>query len=60
MLNIGLISAQSELYIPKEIQKAYTNETRSKDGKPGINYWQNSVDYNIDVTVTPEHKKNRW
>ncbi len=57
MLNIGLISAQSELYIPKEIQKAYKNETRSKDGKPGINYWQNSVDYNIDVTVTPNTRK---
>ena len=49
-----LINAQSELHIPKEIQKAYKNDTRSKDGKPGIKYWQNSVAYDIDVVVTPE------
>ena len=49
-----LINAQSELHIPKEIQKAYKNETRSKDGKPGSKYWQNNVTYDIDVVVTPE------
>lgn len=48
------ISSQSNIHIPKEIQKAYENNTRSKDGKPGENYWQNFVDYKIDVTVTPE------
>ena len=57
LLTTGLINAQSELHIPKEIQKAYKNDTRSKDGKPGINYWQNTVDYNIDVVVTPETRK---
>ncbi len=49
-----LVYAQSKLHIPKEIQKAYENNTRSKDGKPGINYWQNSVSYDIDVVVAPE------
>ena len=48
------VSAQSTLHIPKEIQKAYTNGTRSKDGKPGPKYWQNFVAYNIEVSVTPE------
>lgn len=46
--------AQSDLYIPKEIQNAYKNGTRSKDGKPGEKYWHNTVDYKIDVTITPE------
>jgi len=54
LLTTCLINAQSELHIPKEIQKAYKNDTRSKDGKPGIKYWQNSVAYDIDVVVTPE------
>lgn len=57
LLTTNLIYAQSELYIPKEIQKAYENETRSKDGKPGDKYWQNSVDYKIDVVVSPETRK---
>jgi len=57
LLTTSLIIAQSELHIPKEIQKAYKNDTRSKDGKPGVNYWQNSVAYNIDVMVTPETRK---
>ncbi len=52
-LSSFFIYSQSDLYIPKEIQKAYKNETRSKDGKPGGKYWQNSVNYKIDVTVTP-------
>ena len=53
----SLVIAQSGLYIPREIQNAYKNGTRSKDGKPGAKYWQNSVDYNIDVVVTPETRK---
>lgn len=54
LLTTFIINAQSTLHIPKEIQKAYTKETRSKDGKPGVNYWQNTVDYKIDVKVSPE------
>ncbi|WP_297704248.1 M1 family metallopeptidase [uncultured Eudoraea sp.] len=54
LLTTYLINAQSELHIPKEIQEAYKNDTRSKDGKPGIKYWQNRVTYEIDVVVTPE------
>ena len=54
LLTTFIINAQSKLHIPKEIQKAYAKETRSKDGKPGVNYWQNTVDYKIDVKVSPE------
>jgi hypothetical protein len=45
-----------QLYMPRNIVKAVENETRSLDGKPGKNYWQNEGKYNIDVTVTPETK----
>ncbi|KZS42692.1 hypothetical protein AWE51_04375 [Aquimarina aggregata] len=47
------INAQSDLHIPREIQSAYEKQTRSKDGKPGEKYWQNEVNYKIDVAVTP-------
>ncbi len=49
---INFLSAQ-ELYIPRDMQKAYLKETRSKDGKPGKNYWQNSARYNISLSVMP-------
>ena len=44
----------SDLYIPLNIQKAYKNKTRSKDGKPGENYWQNRADYSINVDFNPK------
>ncbi len=47
------IFAQNNLYMPRNIKKAYDNGTRSYDGKPGKNYWQNSSDYKINVKVTP-------
>jgi hypothetical protein len=39
--------------MPPEIQKAYNNGTRSLDGKPGKNYWQNRGQYHISLTVNP-------
>ena len=45
-------NAQS-LYMPRDVQKAYKNETRAVDGKPGKNYWQNQGNYSISITVTP-------
>jgi hypothetical protein len=45
-----------QLYMPRNITKAFKNGTRSMDGNPGKNYWQNEGKYNINVTVTPETK----
>lgn len=47
------LSAQ-ELYMPRNVQAAYKNGTRSADGKPGAKYWQNSADYNIKISFNPE------
>jgi len=47
---------ENNLFIPVEIQKAYKNGTRSYDGKPGDNFWQNTADYNIDVKIDPSEK----
>src|ERR1700742_1574230 len=47
---ISAASAQT-LYMPRDIKRAYTNATRSLDGRPGKNYWQNHGRYNIHVTA---------
>ncbi|MBS1660514.1 MAG: M1 family metallopeptidase [Bacteroidetes bacterium] len=46
------LNAQT-LTIPDGIQKAYDKGTRSLNGKPGKNYWQNRGRYTIALTVMP-------
>jgi peptidase M1-like protein len=48
-----IIAQESDLYVPINIQNAYTNQTRSADGNPGKNYWQNSADYKMNVEIDP-------
>jgi Peptidase family M1 domain len=43
-----------DLYMPRNVTQAYKTGTRSADGKPGKNYWQNSGNYNIKIAVNPE------
>ncbi len=50
------IFAQQPLMMPQNIKKAFTNETRSADGKPGKKYWQNHGKYNINVSIAPPSK----
>lgn len=49
------VKAQS-LYMPRDIQKAFKNETRSADGRPGKKYWQNYGRYNISITAVPQNR----
>jgi hypothetical protein len=49
------ISAQ-ELYMPRNIKKAYENGTRDISGAPGKNYWQNKGIYNVEVEVDAKTK----
>ncbi len=51
---VNVSCAQEQLFINKETVKAYNSNTRSMDGKPGKNYWQNTSDYKIKVKLTPE------
>jgi hypothetical protein len=54
LFSIVSITAQAQqLYTPRNVQNAYKKETRSPDGKPGKNYWQNTADYSINVKVAP-------
>lgn len=43
----------SELFVPRNVQKAFLNKTRSIDGLPGSNYWQNTSDYFMDILFNP-------
>jgi hypothetical protein len=53
-LCIVLLRTQAQnLYMPRDIQRAYKNETRSPDGKPGKNYWENHGRYTISITALP-------
>jgi len=45
-----------ELYMPRNIKNAYEKGTRSADGRPGRNYWQNHGKYDISVSVDAERK----
>ncbi|MFZ1729347.1 MAG: M1 family metallopeptidase [Bacteroidota bacterium] len=42
-----------DLYLPRDIKRAYDRGTRSLTGTPGAGYWQNSADYRIRVTIDP-------
>lgn len=48
----ALVSSQ-KLYQPRSVKQTYENGTRSEDGKPGKNYWQNKGVYDIHLTVNP-------
>ncbi|NIM34787.1 MAG: M1 family peptidase [Hydrotalea flava] len=52
MLLIIQIFAQP-LYMPRNIKKVYTQQTRSANGMPGIHYWQNTGNYAIALQVAP-------
>ncbi|HEY2728014.1 MAG TPA: M1 family peptidase, partial [Parafilimonas sp.] len=48
----NFLTAQ-DLFIPRDMQQAYKKGTRSIDGNPGKNYWQNHARYNINITAMP-------
>ncbi len=45
-----------ELYMPRNVSKAFNNDKRNANGKPGKNYWQNAANYDIKITVAPPNR----
>jgi hypothetical protein len=45
---------QTSLYMPLNFQEAYANGTRSYNGKPGPEYWQNNADYRLTAYINPQ------
>ncbi len=56
LLAVSQFIYSQNFYLPRNIQNAYFNNTRSYDGKPGPNYWQNKSKYDIQVKINPEKK----
>lgn len=49
-------SAQAQhLYEPKEILQSIENNTRTRSGIPGADYWQNKSSYTINATFSPDN-----
>lgn len=56
LMLLGTLAMQAQedrFFVPKEIKTAYEEGTRSMNGAPGPGYWQNLVDYDIDVIFDP-------
>lgn len=51
---VSSATAQTTLFFPRNLQKAYDKGTRSHDGKPGPNYWQNRADYKMTASLDPQ------
>ena len=47
------IQAQTQLPVEPVFQNTYQKATRSVNGKPGKNYWQNKSKYDLKVDFNP-------
>ena len=54
LLAVALPVFSQPLFVTRNMQHAYDNGTRSTNGKPGKNYWQNRGDYTINVSFDPK------
>ena len=50
-------NAGAGLYMPREVQQAFAKGTRSTDGRPGKNYWQNEATHKMRITLNPPGKR---
>lgn len=58
LLWLGQNEMQAQtLYMPRNIKATFEKGTRSTDGKPGANYWQNKGVYDMHLTAFPEQQK---
>ncbi|PID56491.1 MAG: hypothetical protein CR986_10140 [Ignavibacteriae bacterium] len=58
LLSLTILSiftyAQTGIFIPRNIQEAIANKTRTLIGLPGENYWINKAEYKIEASVLPD------
>src|ERR1043165_1258901 len=52
-LIVSLSLHSQPLPIPRNIKAAFDKGTRSPDGRPGKNYWQNTADYDLKINFDP-------
>ena len=51
------VLAQPALPVPRNVQALYAKGTRAESGQPGPGYWQNTADYDINVTFDPATRR---
>ncbi len=56
ILLAGINVYAQQLYMPRDVRRAFVNGTRAADGQPGANYWQNTAVYNIRISVAPPNR----
>ncbi|HEX2866435.1 MAG TPA: M1 family metallopeptidase [Ignavibacteriales bacterium] len=56
LLRTDSFSQSKDLYVPLNIKTAFDKQTRSHDGMPGKNYWQNRSVYKIKASLDPKTK----
>ncbi|WP_310397973.1 M1 family metallopeptidase [Hymenobacter sp.] len=49
--------AQPPLPVPRNLQATYAKGTRAETGQPGPKYWQNSADYDLQVSFDPATRR---
>ena len=53
---VSIYAQKAGFPIPRNVMAAYESGTRSMDGKPGLNYWQNRGDYTMKISFEGEAK----
>ena len=48
--------SQVKLPVPANLQATYTKGTRTLNGAPGKNYWQNRADYTLKISFDPQSR----
>jgi hypothetical protein len=54
---IGNGQTDAGLFVPREVQQTYAKGTRSQDGRPGPNYWQNHAAHRIRISLSPPSRR---
>ena len=57
LITAFFLQAQTSGKMPLEIAKAFQKGTRSNDGNPGPNYWQNHSNYTINTELLAEKSR---
>jgi hypothetical protein len=50
-------AGSDRLYVSRDVAAAYAKDTRSRDGNPGPNYWQNHSRHTIRVALDPPARR---
>ncbi len=56
LINFAVIAQADKYFMPLNVKDAFENGTRSYDGKPGKDYFVNSADYTVNVTLDPKQE----